>query len=372
MTYSDEAVNGYIDYGKRKQQDNNLAQRLVSGGLAEDEVYADTRTEHAYAQDGSDLIEDRQRPIRRHPMMHDGQASRRREEAALDATWVTSAGVEPHQLRMYVIRPADPDPTPFTRCRAHQATTKRNLIHDLTVWRRRKHGGAIEPYRLAAHLRLERRDNGEIGVSIHFHLAVVVHYEDREFAEFLRLRGWHVAEEGYDFPECHRPDPAALASYIGRRPAEQLRRKHDDDDLTVDDLADKQLAELYRQTKGLHFSSPLGRLRAFVGELRRCDQKADFDERGRPCIINRVPPSPSPRRKDKMFRSTGIVYIRRTTTWICGKLRPALIVRADTEVDVTPEIIRQTFYTSCNENPDLLQNNSEADPGGLREDEIPF
>ncbi|MHA7061880.1 hypothetical protein [Azospirillum argentinense] len=244
------------DARRRREDDQRLAALLVAGGVPEDEVYAALPgSEDQYVSRDGEWVEPLGRPLRKHQMFS-GQSRRTKIKHGLFYTaFAAEHGIDTvRQIR--VAAPVCSVPLDALR-RAH-ADNSRRLTERLRYGIERYAPGICIDL-IAAHI---KRD-GDGMVYLHFHINARGG-TDEEWAELEAywIGGTGRPETGWLWWAAGDSDrldrrPAALVQYVAAGLAEELG----------DDWTPEELAELWRQTRGVALVRAVGEYRAWLGRL---------------------------------------------------------------------------------------------------------
>lgn len=202
------------------------------------------------------------------------------------------------------------------------------------------------------------RDSAWTGY-LHFHLAVRGRPEAfAAFEEYLTRGSWDVW-----YPENSGDHhPAALAWYDASGLTASAQNE---------EWSPEELAELYRQTRGLAMSRAVGEYRQWVHEeLASLDQTVIRQKDGSGKIVPRCPRLRVQRLKSALFQSVGFVAIRRAMhDFGDGRKRATWVVRG--RPDVTINEIWAVYSTRDTAKPESAPSDPEVATQGLRRDPPP-
>lgn len=362
---------------QRRDDDQRLAALLLEGGIAAHELFVlpdAPDDEDQLVSDDGDYTEALGRPLRRWPGFA-SQAFRAKTRRGLFYTaFAAEHGIETVR-QICVAAPVCSLPLNALR-RAHEVDSAR-------LRERLRYGIARYAPNLAVDLiAAEIVRDGTGAVYLHFHL--VIRGGSAEELEALRRYwvgegpgrlpsgwAWWDAEGDDERLERH---PAALVQYAAAGLAEAL-----DDEWTP-----AELAELFRQTRGLAMVRAVGPFRRWLGKLDVAGETVQRGKYGVAEIVPKTPPRNGARRlKEKLFSSAGFIFLRRVEhDFGDGVRRSAWLVRG--RPGVTAADIKATYmaYTAIPETPAKPPTShpmKPADPPSRRprptpstDDEIPW
>ncbi|WPZ35530.1 hypothetical protein T8K17_05135 [Thalassobaculum sp. OXR-137] len=294
--------------------DEIIAARLILGGIDPAEVFYEDDPlvgETVVAMDGSGLRRVREGGrLRRWQGFPSQSLARKKEQARQYGAFTRVTGINrTEQVRLTPPR----HQIPLREIRAAHSSTSRDL-NNLVRLAVRKSSVVVDM--VSAHFAKDAQATGT--AYQHFHLVARTAADDLDdFKSVFIENGWDIwtavdNEETdhsiYGLPQYLSGGLAATAS---------------------DDWTHAELAEIYRQTKGLALCRAVGEFRRFLHELNACDQVVDRngDIRARWHRGNPV------RRPDWLFRSAGFRALF-VTEWDYGDgvKRPAIVVSGRTGV----------------------------------------
>ncbi len=162
-------------------------------------------------------------------------------------------------------------------------------------------------------------------VDLHFHLAARGTAEQcRLMQAYFQASGWTWWDSLTGGSENVERYPGALAQYPSKSLADAIRKANEGDD----EFSPEKLAELYRQTRRIAMTRPIGTFRIWKGELARHGLVVAEDRHGRVFLRDRRTLPKASRWRDRLLTSTGITLLRLTVhDFGDGMYRPAARVR---------------------------------------------
>lgn len=324
------------DARQRREDDQRLAAMVVQGGIPEGEVYAARLgSEDQYVSRDGEWSESIGRALRRHQMF----PSQSRRAKVRHGLYYTVFAGEQGITAVRQIRVAAPVCSlPLDALRRVHGDTSRRMVERLRYGIRRYAPG-ISVDLIAAHI--QRDSDGRVYLHYHF---VARGGTDEEWAdlEAYWIGGTGRPETGWLWwaaGDSGRLDrhPAALVQYAAGGLAEEL-----DEDWTPEELA-----ELWRQTRGVALVRATGEYRAWLGRLEADGMTVKrHPDHGAAQKVPRRPAVRVRRLREALFTSTGFRVVR-----LCrhdfgdGMRRETWHVRG--RPDVTAEEIRAVYVDPC-------------------------
>ena len=350
--FTDTASNKFtFDHGReaygasprlQRANDQRLAALLLEAGLTEVEVFAAPRDseDQILSRDG-EWTESLGRALRRSQMFASQAFAAKIRHGLRYTAFTAKHGIDKvRQIR--VAAPACSVPLDALR-HAHADTSRR--VADRLRYGVKRHAPGVAVDLISAHI---KRD-GDGCVYLHFHVVA----RGGTPAEWAALERYWIG--AWDHPtgwlwwhtndEDERLDrhPAALVQYAAAGLAEEL-----DEEWTPEELA-----ELWRQTRGLSLIRAVGEYRRWLGDLDRNGLTVRRGEYGVAEIVPRRPVVRVRRLRESLFRSSGFTVLRLVMhDFGDGVLRESWHVRG--RPDVTASDVRAVYatFTDTTANPE--------------------
>ncbi|MFD1623511.1 hypothetical protein [Azospirillum griseum] len=318
---------------QRREDDQRIADLLIEGGIAPGDVYVipdDDEIEDILLSDDGEWSETWGRPLRRWSGFPSQAQTIKLRRGLFYAAFAAQRGIESvRQIRLS----APVCTIPLTALRRMHADISKKMMDRLRDGKKRYAPGiAIDM--VAAHV---KRD-GHGCVYLHFHLVT----RGGTFEELCALRRfitfrrdlptgwdwWDDESEADGEDDSIDRHPAALVQYTAKGLAAAI-----DDDWTPDELA-----ELFRQTRGVALVRPAGEFRQWIGDIDRAGMTVKRGKYGTAEVVPKRPATLGIRRhKEKLFKSAGFSILRRLDEYDFGDgiRRRAWLLRGHVGLTVT-------------------------------------
>jgi len=333
--WTDTAAATALRRCRRRDDDQRLAALLVEGGIPADAVYAvpDDEVEDCVLSDDGQWAEEWGRPLRRWSGYQSQAHAAQTRRALFYAAFAAQQGIN----RVRQIRISAPVcSVPLTTLRSVHAETSRRVAERL------RYGIArYAPGIAVDQVTAEVKRDGAWRAYLHFHI-VTRGGTPAEVAALLRYwtmtrgglqNGWGwwdsetaVAEEGED--DRTERHPAALINYVSKGLAAAI---------SDDDWTPEELAELYRQTRGVALIRAKGDFARWLGDLDRAGLTVRRGDYGVAEIIPKRPQRLGVRRhRERLFLSAGFSILRRLEEYDFGDgiRRRAWLVRGHARLTI--------------------------------------
>lgn len=310
---------------QRRDDDQRVAEILIEGGIPSGDVYAvpDDEIEDCVLSDDGQWAEGWGRPLRRWAGFPSQAHAAQTRRALYYTAYAAQRGIgSVRQVR--ISAPVCAVPLPYLR-RIHSGTSRR-------LMERLRYGIAkYAPGFVVDIIAAEVVRDGDGCAYLHFHLVT----RGGTPAELAALRrywhstrsglptGWEWWDDESDDEEDDRTEhhPAALVNYASKGLAAA----------TLDDeWTPAELAELFRQTRGVALVRATGEFRHWLGDLDRAGFTVRRGDYGTAVIVPKRPAALRiHRHKEKLFKSAGFSILRRLDEYDFGDgiRRRALLVR---------------------------------------------
>lgn len=316
---------------QRRDDDQRLAALLVEGGVAPTDVYAladDEDVEDCVLSDDGEWAEEWGRPLRRWSgfpsQAHAAQARRTLFYTAF-ATQRSINSVQQIRISAPVCR------IPLPHLRRVHAEASRKISERLRYGLERYAPGITVDLITAEVVR-----DGAGCVYLHFHLVARGGTPEelaalRKFWTTTRTglpTGWEwwddESDDDADEDDRAERHPAALVNYVSKSLAAALDES--------EEWTPAELAELFRQTRGLAMVRAKGEFARWLGDLDRAGLTVRRNTYGAAVVVPKRPAALGIRRhRDKLFQSVGFSVLRRLDEYNFGDgiRRRAWLVRAN-------------------------------------------
>lgn len=301
----------------RRDDDQRLASMLLEGGIWPAAIYAvpaDENVEDYVLSEDGGWVEEWGRPLRRWAGFPSQSHSTQAKRALFYTAFAAQRGID----RVYQIRVAAPVCSiPLTALRRAHAETSRRVMDRLRYWLERN-TSRLRVDMIAAEVVRDGKDC----VYLHFHLITRVgtHAELATLRRFWTTTRsglptgwdwWDSSMDADDEEEESRTErhPAALVHYVAKGLAAAL-----DDDWTPEELA-----EVWRQTRGVAMVRATGEFRRWLGDLERAGLTVRRGDYGAAIVVPKRPQRLRIRRhREKLFQSVGFSVLHRLEEYDFG------------------------------------------------------
>lgn len=333
--------------------DQRLAALLIEGGLTHADVHAvPPDSDDQYVSDDGEWTESLGCALRRHQMFPTQAHAAKTRHGLRYIVYAGKHGIDTvRQIR--VAAPVCSVPLTELR-RAHADTSRR--VTDRLRYGIRRHAPGVAVDLVATHI---KRD-GPNSVYLHFHIvarggtpadwAALERYWVGVWDRPTGWLWWHTEDDD----ERLDRHPAALVQYVAAGLAEEL-----DEDWTPEELA-----ELWRQTRGVALIRAVGEYRRWLGKLDADGKTIRRNKYGVAEIVPRNPVVRVKRLREHLFTSCGFSVLRRIVhDFGDGVLRTAWHVRGRpgvTAADVRAVYTDADAYTGTTANPESSSSPAPA------------